>query len=342
MAAASITNPVYTANLVKSDGTTYKLKGAMYDLVESHGKDDLAEKVTLSIVNVKVGTSYLHSIIELKDKLYVYANTGSGAKETFRGFVWERSVMTDADSNEMQLICYDRLIYLHKSKDNLFVKKGKKTKDVVTSLAKKWGFKVSFKYSSISHTKLIYHDKSIADIIIDLLEKVRKKTGKDYVVRMDKDTIVIDHVGTNSDIYKVEKKKNALAVGYKQTMEDLVTKVQIVKAETVTKDGNTEETGKYLTVTSVSKNTDKYGTIQNILVKQKDDKLADVKTEANEIIKEHATPKKEYEVKAVDNPLVKKGDKVYISAGNLGNYYIVQGIEHDAADGVMYLEVKKA
>ena len=342
MAAASITNPVYTASLVKADGTTYKLKGAMQDLVESHGKDDLAEKVTLSVVNVKVGTSYLHSIISLRDQLYVYADTGSGAKETFRGYVWERTAMTDADSSEMKLICYDRLIYFHKSKDNLFVKKGKKTKDVVTSLAKKWGFTVSFKYSSITHTQLIYHDKSIADILIDILDKVKKKTGKDYVIRMDKNVIVIDHVGTNSTVYKIADKSNALSVNYKQTMEGVVTKVQIVKAETVTKSGKTEDTGKYLTVTNVSKNTDKYGTIQNILVKEKDDKLADVKTEANEILKENAEPKQEVDVKAVDNPLVRKGDKVYVSAGNLGNYYIVQGIEHDATDGTMYLEVKKA
>jgi hypothetical protein len=69
--------------------------------------------------------------------------------------------------------------------------------------------------------------------------------------------------------------------------------------------------------------------------------LSEAKKEANEILKEKATPEVEIEVSAVDNPWIKKGDKVNIVAGNLNNYYIVKGIEHDCFDKKMYLEVKK-
>lgn len=342
MATASITNPVYTANLIKSDGTKYRLKGATIDLVTSYAKNELAGKVTISVVNVKVGTSNLHALIDLKDKVYVYANTGDGAKEVFRGFVWERTVMADGNAREIQLLCYDRLAYFHNCKDNLFVKKGKKTKDVLTSLAKKWGFKISFKYQSISHAKLVFHNQSIADICIEILEEVKKKTGKKYAVYMEKDVIIIETAGSNSTVYTVEDKKNAISAGYKQTMDGMVTKVQIVKAETVKKSGSDSQTGKYLTVTSVKKNADKYGTLQEILVKEKDDKLSDVKKEANEILKEKSKPQMEFEVKAVDNPWIKKGHKVKIKAGNMNSDYIVESIEHDARDQVMFLEVSKA
>lgn len=343
MASASMTNPIYTANLIKaSNGTKYVLKDALIDLNVSHPENSIAEKVILSLVNVKVGTSRLSSLISLRDKLYVYANTGNGAKEVFRGIVWENESPTDADTRETKIVCYDRLIYLMKSKDNLFVKKGKKTKDVITSLAKKWGFKISFKYKSITHGKLVYRSQYIADIITDILEKVKKKTGVDYVIRMDKNVIIIDSVGSNTTIYKIKSKENAIKTNYKESMEDMVTKVKIVKAETVKKKGSDTETGKYLTVTSVKKNTDKYGTLQDIVVKEKDEKLSEAKKEANEILKEHAKPKIEAEAAAIDNPWVKKGDKVHISAGIMNNYYIVQGIEHDATDKIMYLEVKKA
>lgn len=338
MATASITNPVYTTNLIKANGTKYRLKDVTTDMVVSSPKNQLAGKVTLSLVNVKVGTSYLHSLIALKDKVYVYANTGEGAKEVFRGFVWERKVTRNADGYNLHLVCYDRLAYFHNCKDNLFVKKGKKTKDVLTSLAKKWGFKISFNYESISHKKLVYHNESIADIFISILDAVKKKTGKKYAVRMEKDVIIIETVGLNKAIYQVHNKANALASEYRQTMDGLVTKVQIVKAETVKK----KETGKYLTVTNVKKNTDKYGTLQEIMVKGRDDKLSEVKKEAKELLKEKATPKTEFDVTAVDIPWVQKGHKVHIQSGNLNNYYIVEGIEHDVKEHVMQLEVSKA
>lgn len=341
MAKASMTNPIYTANIIKSNGTKYRLKGVTTDLTVSNSKDELAEKVTISLVNVKVGTNRLHSLISLKDKIYVYANTGNGAKEVFRGFVWDRTLYSDADRRELHLICYDRLIYLHKSNDNLFVKKGKKTKDVLTSLAKKWGFKIRYKYESISHSKMVFHDESIADIFISILNKVKKKTGKDYAIRLEKNVIVIETVGNNSTVYKIEKKDNAISSEYHQTMEDMVTKVKIVKAETVKKKDDEEETGKYLTVTSMKKNAKKYGTLQEILVKEKDDKLSEVKKEAKKILDSKSKPKGEAEVKAVDNPWIKKGYKVYISTGDLKNYYIVKGIEHDAMDKIMHLEVGK-
>ena len=272
----------------------------------------------------------------------MYANTGNGAKEVFRGIVWQNGGPSDTDAQEVSLVCYDKLIYLMKSKDTFFAVNGKTTKDVITSIANKWGFTISYKYKSITHSKLVYRSQYIADIITDILNKVKKSTGTDYVIRMEKDVVVIDSVGTNSTIYKIESEKNAISTDYKESMEDMVTKVLIVKAETVTKNGSDSETGKYLTVTSVSKNTGTYGTLQDIIVKEKDEKLEDSKKEANEILKEHATPKIEASTMAIDNPLVKKGDKVYVSAGTMKNYYIVKGIEHDALKKVMYLEVKKA
>lgn len=345
---ASMKKPVYTAKIIKSDGTKYRLKGVTTDLTVSHAKDELAEKVTISLVNVKVGTKKLHNLIALKDKIYVYANTGDGAKEVFRGFVWERTLYSDNDSDELTLGCYDRLIYLHYSKGNLFVKKGKTTKDVITSLAKSWGFKINYKYESISHSKLAFHNESIADIFISILDKAKKKTGKGYVIRLEKNVIVIEPFGNNSTVYRVDDKKNAMSTQYRQTMNDMVTKVTIVKAETVKKkskksDSETEEeTGKYLTVTSLSKNTDKYGTLQEILVKNKDDNLSEIKKEAQEILAEKAKPTEEFEIKAIDNPWVKKGHKIYVDAGIAKNNFIVKGIEHDTVDCTMYLEVSKA
>lgn len=339
--AASMTNPVYTANLI-SGGQKYRLKGITTDLITSHENNDIAEKVTITFANVKVGKKQLHSIVKLRDKIYVYANTGSGAKEVFRGIVWERQFDRTSDVKEVKLICYDKLIYLMNSKDNLFVKKGTTTKSAVTKLAKKWGLKIRYSYKSISNKKIVYRSETIADILVSLLNRAKKETGVGYVIRFEKNVLVIEPTGKNKTVYKVESGDNSLSVSYNETMDGMITKVKIVKAETQKKKDSEEETGRYITVANVKGNTKKYGTLQDILEKGKDDKMSKVKKEAQNMIKKDGSPKKNITVSAVDNPWIKKGYKVYINSGNLKNYYIVKGIEHDATNHTMTMEVKKA
>lgn len=342
--AASMKHPEYKMNLFNSAGTKFQLKNATTDLVFSHGEEDIAEKVTITVANVMVGKKRLSSYIKLRQKVYLYANTGSGYKEVFRGYVWERKFSTTSDLREVTLLCYDRLIYLQKSKDNLFRKKGARTKDVITAIAKKWGVKIKYNYKSITHGKLIYRSECISDIIVSILNKVKKKTGVGYVIRCEKGVMIIDTAGTNKTVYKVEKGDNAISDSYIQSMEDMITKVKIVKAETTKKkkSDSEEETGRYITVATVKGNTKQYGTLQDIIEKGSDEKLSEVKKEANNTIKKHGKPSTEISVTGVDIPWVKKGHKVYINTGVLKNNYIVKGIEHDAANHTMTLEVKKA
>ena len=335
MAIASMEHPIYTAHILKTSGEKIKLKDVITDLSINHGENDLAEKVTLSMINVKVSTQYLYDLISVKDQLYVYANTGSGAEEVFRGIIWERKENIDTDRNEIPLVCYDRLIYLQESKDNLFVKKGKNTKNIIDSIASDWGFTVNYKYTSITHGKIVYRSQSIADMFISLLDEVKKKTGIDYIIKMNKNEIIIDSVGMNSTIYKIQEKQNMINCSRSETMDGMVTKIKIVKSQ----NSNDDE---YTTVANVSKNVDIYGTLQDIIVKNKDDSLSEAKEEANTILNEKATPKREDLITAVDNPWIKKGDKIYINSGTYSGYYIAQSIEHDAKEHKMYLKVKVA
>ena len=344
MATASMTHPVYTAKLITETDTattTYTLNDVITDLVVAHPKNELAEKVTLMLANIKVGTQMLHEIVGIQNRVHVYANTGSGENEVFNGIVWARGFDEDTGNNEIKLTCYDRLIYFHKSKDNLFVKSGKKTKDILTSFADKWGLKISYNYENISHSKLVFHNETIADIFVTILDEVKKKTGIGYVIRFKNGTIVIEYEGNNTTVYKIAKGQNAIKASYVETMEGMVTKVQIVKAETVSKGKSEEETGKYLTVTSLSNNTAKYGTLQEILVKEKDEELSEVKKEAQKILDEKSKPIEEHDITAIDIPWVKKGHQIYIQTNTLTNYYIVKSVEHDALNHTMFLEVER-
>lgn len=334
-------NPIYSVIVKKANGITYHLKEIMTDLVTSHGKDDLAERALITLANIKTGNGYIKNLISLRDTVYIYADVGNGNQEVMRGLVWERSLTEDSTDDSFKLTCYDNLIYFHNSKDNFFSKKGKRTEDVIKSIAAKWGVSVSYNYTSITHGKLSFHNESIADIIVSVLNEAKKQTGADYVIRSEKGTLFIGYAGGTSQAYKIEKKNNAISAEYTETMDGMITKVLIVKAESVSKNGSDEESGKYLTVTSVKKNTDSYGTLQTIIVKGKDEELADVQKEANETLNEKSTPTIECDITAVNNPFIKKGQQVYVNTSNIKGYCIVNSIEHDAFKNIMSLGVTK-
>lgn len=341
MSEASITNTIYSATVIKMDGTTYHVTDIITDLMVSHGKDELAEKAVISLMNVKTGGSDIKKLISLGDYVCVYADAGNGKEEVMRGTIWKRDLSEDSGEDIIRLTCYDDLIYFHKSKDNFFAKKGKTTESIIKSISDKWGISVDYKYTSIIHGKFAFHNESIADIFVTVLDEAKKQTGADYVIRSEKGVIVIDFAGSNSQAYIVDENSNAISSNYSESMDNMVTQVLIVKAETVSKDGGEEESGKYLTVTRVDKNTDEYGTLQEVLVKGKDQALSEVQKQADETLKEKSTPEIESEFTAIDNPYIKKGHQIYARTSNISGFCTVLAIEHDAMKNIMSLEVKK-
>lgn len=335
MAVASMKNPIYSAKIVSStDGTSYNVTKALTDLTMEHNENDFSQIVTLNLANTKVGSKWFDSLVSLRDKLYVYCDTGSGAKEVFRGIIWVKNYDESLSGMDIKLLACDKLIYLQNSEDNLYFAKGKSTKTILSSIASKWGVTLSYKYSSITHGKLVFRGKYLSDIIIEILDEVKKKTGKKYVIRCEQDTMVIEPLGTNTTIYDIKEKQNAIKTSYSATMDGMVTKVLII--------GSENSSGQSSNLATVKGNTSKYGTLQKILSKSDDDKLSEVKKEAQEIINEDGKPKVEPSVTAISNPYVKKGHKVNIKAGNLNNTYYVLGIEQDCLKKEMSLEVVKA
>ena len=331
--AASMSNPIYSAKII-SGGSTYNITKALKDLTIGHNENDFSQKVNLSVANAIVNNKWFSNIVTLKDSLYVYCDTGSGAKEVYRGIIWDKKYGEDANGKDLSLSAYDKLIYLQNSKDNLYFAKGKSTKSVISSIASKWGIKLKYTYKSITHGKLVFRSECIADIIIEILEQVKKKTGVKYAIRCEQGTMIIEPYGTNTTIYKLEQSKNAIKTSYSTTMDGMITKVLII--------GNENKSGQSPNLATVKGNTSKYGTLQEVISKSDDDKLSEVKKEAQQTIKDNGTPKTEISITAISNPYIKKGHKVHIKAANMNNYYYVLGVEQDALSQEMSLEVVKA
>lgn len=328
---ASIEKPVYYIKVV-SGKTTYNLRPAITALELSQPEKDIAQKLTFTCSNVKVDGKYLKNLIGMGQKVYITYDSGSGKKEKFRGEIWATKSKDDVEK-EVSFIAYDNLIYLQESKDSFYFSKGKSTKAVISSICKKWGIKLSYNYKSITHPKLALHSKNLSDIIIDLLEDVRLKTGAKYCVRSIKGVLHINLVGKNSTVYHIRKKQNLMSTSVEKSKSGMITKVVIR--------GPQDKKGKTSVKAVIKGKTSKYGTLQDEVSKSKDTSMKEVRKEAKEIISEKGTPFVTRKVEdAVDNPNINRGDKVHIVSGNMnGNYYVLS-IEHDAVKRTMNLEVK--
>lgn len=310
----TVDNPGYAVYIV-SGSTKYNVTPALISLDFSDQKTGMAQSLTVKLLNIKVKGSWLSDVFKVRDRIYVHAADGSKAAEVYRGFVWTRTYDSGLTTREITLRCYDNLIYLQESDDSLYFEAGKSTSDVCSSICNNWGVKLNYSYSSITHEALALRG-NLSDIFMDdILDKVKDKTGKKYVILSDKDTMHIKPVGSNTTVYHFKAAQNAIATRSECTMDGMVTKVVIL--------GTKNDSDHYPVEASVTKNTDDYGTLQKTETRSEDTTLEDAKKEAENILKEKGSPKWEYELQAPDVPWIRKGDKVYVNAGDIAGTYLI-------------------
>ncbi|MCU7380523.1 hypothetical protein OBO34_19610 [Clostridiales Family XIII bacterium ASD5510] len=340
--------PEYSVVIITANGTKYYVKkmgsktsNIVISLTLDEPDGQLAQKAEVTLANIKIAGDqggFPASLFKVKSRVFIYAKGAGKTKSTevFRGFVWENRY-SNKNEKEVTLTCYDHLIYLMKSETSRYFSKGKSTKTIMKAICKSWGIKLSYSYYSITHPKLPLSG-TIADVIMsDILDKVKEKKGKKYVIRSQKDRMYIKTVGKNDPFYIIDNGGRGISLGYTRTttMEDMVTKVIIT--------GKTAKSGKVKVAAKVnSKNKKKYGTLQKVINKDEDTKLKTVKKEAKNILKENQSPKTTYEVPALDVPWLHKGDKVGVCfSGTTITNCIVKSITHEATEGTMMMEVYK-
>lgn len=327
---ASLTDPRYSVKVV-SGGKTYTLDNAMKNCTVSQPKNQIAQKCQADLANVMVNGKYLSDILKVNCKAYVYYDVGSGLKEKMRGLVWTAKT-SESDENVLQLLMYDYGIYLQKSKASWYI--GGKTKSVVTKICKKWGVKVNYSYVSVKHSKRAIRSKFLADTILDFLDEAKKQSGVKYEIYFSGGSLNIIRAGSNSNIYHVTEKVNAIQVDTETTMDDVVTQVVI--------QGPAKKSGAPKVVKTVkdSGSVKTYGKLQEEISKDKKTSKKKAVKEAKSILKERSKPKTTSTITCIDIPMMKRGDKVYVKTQTKTGYQIVTDIEHNADKQEMDIETE--
>ena len=313
----SVSKPEYTVYVV-SGSTKYNVTPAVESIDISDRKKQMAKCATIQLMNQKVGDNWLSSLLGVVDRVYLYANDGSKNEEVFRGFVWDDGYKSSLSDRTLQLKCYDNLIYFQESDHSAYFSSGKSTEAVCKALCDDWGVKLDYSYESITHSKLPLQG-NLSDIFTaDVLDLVKDRTGKKYVILSEKDTMQIKPVGSNTTIYHFIAGQNAVMTSSVCTMDGVVTKVIIL--------GKADDNDRHPVEATVSGDTAKYGTLQRTIIRDENTSLADAKKDGKNLI-EDGKPKREYELTATDIPWIRKGDKVRVDAGDMTGYYIVTGID---------------
>ena len=313
---ASVSKPEYTVYVV-SGSTKYNITPAVENIDNSDRKKQMAKCVTIQLMNQKVGDTWLSSILDVVDRVFLYADDGEKNGEVFRGYIWDDGYKSSLSDRTLQLKCYDNLIYFQESDHSAYFSSGKSTEAVCKSLCNDWGVKLDYSYESITHSKLPLRG-NLSDIFTaDVLDLVKERTGKKYVILSEKDVMQIKSVGSNSTIYHFIAGQNAVMTSSVRTMDGVVTKVIIL--------GKADDNDRHPIEATVSGDTAKYGTLQKTINRDENTSLADAKKDAQNIIKD-GKPKREYELTATDIPWIRKGDKVRVDAGDMVGYYIVTAI----------------
>lgn len=313
---ASKANPIYTAYIIHGK-TKYNITPAVVAYDFSEQKKQMAQSVTIDLMNISTkGGGKLSELFSLRDRVYVYADDGSRNDEVFRGYIWTKTFRRGLTDMDLVLKCYDNLIYFQESEVSEYFATGKLSKDVLSTLCSQWGVPLSYSYSSITHSQLALRG-TLSDVMVDdVLDLVKERTGKKYVILSIKDVVTIRGVGQNSTVYSFKAGANAINTRVEQTMSGMVTKVVILgKAE--------DDTDRQPVEATISGNTSQYGTLQKVINRDENTTLADAKKEAQSIIDTDGKPKTEYELQAADVPWIRKGDKVYVDAGDIGGKYLI-------------------
>ena len=327
-------NPKYTVAIIH-DSIKYDVTQAITGLDLQDNDGEIAQRATFTLTNTQVNGKNLSGIFTVRDRVFVYADDGEKSEEVFRGFVWERNYKSSA-KKDLTLICYDNLIYFQESEEYQYFSSGYSTKSICSTLCQKWGVTLHYNYLSITHPKLPLRG-NLADIFLtDLIEEVKKKTGKKGVMRSKQDAVHIDSVGSNETVYKIYSGPNGNAIDATSniTMQGMITKVVIL--------GKEDDNDRAAVEATVNGKTDVYGTLQKILNTSTGTTLADAKAEAKELLAEKGTPKQTFSITAVNIPWIRKGDKIEVSAGDLTGYFIVTSITHHGDTKTMSMEAERA
>lgn len=312
----------------------YNIKDYIQNLGWEENENEIAVRISFTSKNDKTSEGYLSSIIKPGCLVGVFASDGGSLDdEVARGYVETWNPVEKNSGHSLKCTIYDDLYKLQKSQDNRYYPSGTGTKSALQGIFDDWEIpQGDYKGPNASHGKLVYNNKYLSDIILELLDDAVKLGSSKCIVRASKGYTSVIERGSNKTVY-VFKVDNTQMFSQTISTADLITRVKVV--------GQADDDGKR-SVEATLNGLTQYGIRQRIYTRGQDEELADAKSAAQEILDDEGKITKEMTVQAPDVPFIRKGDLVYLISELTKDYYFVKSIQHNADVYSMTMELEKA
>lgn len=324
--AVDVSKIEYDAELLTEDGKRRLLNAALISLQWEENKNELAQRATLELANIEIGGSRLAALAKLNCGILIYGKWGGGRELLLQSAIWEWHYSSSTQKT-ISLTTYDNLVCLQKSKDFKYYSAGQTTAAILSDICASWGVPLDYQWISVTHEKKVFNGERISDMVVALLNEVRKQTGKRYIASLKGGKLVISGYGANSAVYRFDS-LNTVSVSDKLSIAELVTQVKVL--------GKQDDDGRAPVQALVKGNT-KFGVLQEIVHADSTKDAAAATAEANTILRERGSPERTTTVIVPDLPFLRRGDKVEMNTETLTGFFYVTAVTHNAAQRKMTL-----
>lgn len=324
----------YRVVVMDEKGAQYNIRDFIQNLGWEENENELSVRSSFTAKNDKTSQGYLSGIIKPGCLIGIFATDGGSLdEEVARGYVETWNPIEKNSGYSLKCTNYDELYKLQKSQDNRFFPSGTGTKSALQGIFDDWEIpQGEYKGPNASHGKLVYNNRYLSDMILELLDDAVKKGEEKSIIRASKGYTSVIPRGSNKTVY-VFKVDNSQSFSQTISTADLITRVKVV--------GKADDDGNRSVEATLNGET-KYGIRQRIYTRGSDETLEDAKSAAQELLDGEGKIKKEMTVQSPDVPFIRKGDLVYIMSSAVSDYYYVKSIQHNADVYSMTMELEYA
>lgn len=320
----------YRVVVMDESGRQYDIKDYVENLGWEENENEISVRTSFTVRNDKTARGYLSSIIKPGSLIGTFATANDYSKEVARGYVVNWNPSQQNNSYDLRCVAYDELYNLQKSQDNLYFPSGTGTQTAIQQILSEWGIPMgNYSGPNVSHGKLIFNNKYLSDVILELLDDAAKKGKSKCIIQAGTGCINIVPWGNNDLVY-VFQEDNTISISENISTEKLITRIKVV--------GQEDAEGKR-SVEATINGLMEYGIRQRIYIRGSDETPEDAKAAAQALLDDGIITK-EIKVQSPDVPFVRKGDRVYLMLGTSTGYFYVKGIRHDADTHIMTMDLK--
>lgn len=323
----------YRVAVIDENGGQHLITDLIKNLGWEENENEIAVRASFVAANDSA-SGYLSEIIKPGCPVLIFASDRAAPEEeAARWYVEAWDLVEKSGGYDLKCSGYDELYKLQKSQDNRYYPSGSGTKAAVQSIFDDWEIpQGSYEGPDVSHGKMVYNNRYLSDILLELLDDAVKKGGKKCIIRASKGRISIIPRGSNRIVY-VFQDANTQAFNQSISTADLVTRVKVL--------GKEDKDGKRSVEATLDGMT-QYGIRQRIYTRGSDESLSDAQAAAQAILDKEGTIREKMSVESPDVPFIRKGDLVYIISQTASACYYVLSIRHNADTYSMQMDLEIA